>query len=69
MSSENHTSFSLTGILRHHHQGLSDEDRRSRVKDDYAKFIEARAAVLSAAAQRACAGQPMELSELFDDGQ
>ena len=57
------------GALAVGYQGLSDEDRRSRVKDDYAKFIEARAAVLSAAAQRACAGQPMELSELFDDGQ
>ena len=47
------------GALAVGYQGLSDEDRRSRVKDDYAKFIEARAAVLSAAAPRACAGQPM----------
>ena len=49
------------------YQGLSDEDRRSRVTEDYAAFAEARAGLLAAAAQRACAGQPIELSELFHE--
>ena len=58
------------GALAVGYQGLSDEERRARVKDDYIAFIEeARASVLSAAAQRACAGQPMDLSDLFDDSQ
>ena len=40
-------------------RGLSDEERRARVTDDYIAFIEARASVLSAAAQQACPGQPI----------
>ena len=42
------------------YQGLSDEDRRSRVIRDYATFAEVRAGLLAAAAQRVCVGQPLE---------
>ena len=51
------------------YQGLSDEERRTRVKDDYAVFIESRAGLLAAAAQSICAGQAIELNELFHDSQ
>lgn len=47
--------------------GLTDEDRRSRVKDDYDAFLEARAGLFVQMAQHACSGQPIELSELFND--
>ena len=57
------------GALAVGYQGLPDEERRVRVKNDYIAFIGARAIVLSEAAQRACAGQSIELSELFDEGQ
>ena len=50
------------------YEGMSDKDRRSRVQQDYATFLDARAGLLAAAAERACSGQPIELSELFDDG-
>ncbi len=51
------------------YEGMPDEERRSRVQQDYATFLDARAGLLAAAAERACAGQPIELSELFHDGQ
>jgi hypothetical protein len=51
------------------YEGMPDEERRSRVQQDYATFLDARAGLLAAAAERACSGQPIELSELFDDGQ
>ena len=41
--------------------------QQGRVTEDYAAFAEARAGLLAAAAQRACAGQPIELSELFHE--
>ena len=47
------------------YQGLADEDRRSRVTDDYIAFLESRAQLLADAALRACSGRPIELSELF----
>ena len=51
------------------YEGLSDEERRARVKSDYVAFIEARAELLAGAAQRTCTGQSVELSELFHEGQ
>jgi hypothetical protein len=49
------------------YDGMSDEERRARVKNDYETFLSARAEILSKAAQRACEGRTLELSELFDD--
>ena len=51
------------------YEGLSDEERRARVKSDYVAFIEARAELLAGAAQRTCTGQSLEPSELFHEGQ
>jgi hypothetical protein len=47
--------------------GMSDADRRARVKDDYEVFLSARAEILVRAAQQSCEGKVLELSELFDD--
>jgi len=49
------------------YDGMSDEERRARVKNDYEAFLSARAEILAKAAQRACEGRTLELSELFDD--
>lgn len=49
------------------YDGLRDEERRNRVKVDYEAFLSARATILSDAAQRACEGKTLELSELFPD--
>ena len=43
------------------YQGLADEDRRSRVKDDYTAFLDARAELLAEAAERACSGEPIRI--------
>lgn len=44
------------------YEGLSDEERRSRVKSDYDTFLDARAKLLGSVAQCVCTGQPMDLS-------
>lgn len=49
------------------YDGMSDEERRARVKNDYEAFLSARAEILAKAARRACEGRTLELSELFDD--
>lgn len=49
------------------YQGLSDVERRSRVRHDYAAFLSARADVLAKAVQDACEGKAVELSELLND--
>jgi len=49
------------------YDGLGDEERRARVKTDYEAFLSARATILADAAQRACEGKTLELSELFHD--
>lgn len=49
------------------YDGMSDDKRRSRVKNDYDAFQLARAEVLANAAQRACKGIALELSELIND--
>lgn len=49
------------------YDGMSDEERRVRVKDDYERFLSARADILEKAVQRACEGRALELSELFED--
>ena len=51
------------------YQGLADEDRRCRVRYDYAAFLDARAQLLAEAAAHACLGQPIDLGELFGDRQ
>jgi hypothetical protein len=49
------------------YSGMSDEERRARVKNDYQAFLSARAEILAKAAQHACEGRTLELSELFED--
>jgi len=49
------------------YDGMSDEERRARVKNDYEAFLSARAEILAKAAQHACEGRTLELSELFED--
>ena len=49
------------------YSGMPDDERRSRVKNDYENFLFARAEILAKAAQRACGGKALELSELLND--
>jgi hypothetical protein len=49
------------------YNGMSDDDRRARVKTDYAAFLSVRADVLARAAQLACEGKALQLSQLFED--
>lgn len=49
------------------YDGLGSEERRARVNTDYEAFLAARATILADAAQRACEGKTLELSELFHD--
>lgn len=49
------------------YDGMSDDERRGRVKNDYDAFLSARAEVLAKAAHRACEGKTLELSELLND--
>ena len=49
------------------YHGMSDGERRGRVKDDYDAFLSARAEILAKAAQCACEGRALELSELLRD--
>jgi hypothetical protein len=49
------------------YDGMSDDERRARVKSDYEAFLSARAEVLAKAAQRACEGNALELGELLKD--
>jgi len=49
------------------YDGIPDDERRGRVKNDYDAFLAARAEVLAKAAHRACEGKALELSELLND--
>lgn len=49
------------------YNGMSDDERRGRVKNDYDAFLSARAGILAKAAHRACEGKTLELSELLND--
>ena len=49
------------------YDGMSDDERRGRVKNDYDAFLSARAEVLAKAAHRVCEGKALELSELLND--
>ena len=49
------------------YNGMSDDERRNRVKNDYEAFQSARAKVLAKAARCACEGTALELSELLND--
>jgi hypothetical protein len=55
------------GRLAVGYDGMSDDERRARVKEDYEGFLFARAVILARAAQRACEGKGLELSELMTD--
>ena len=50
------------------YDGISDDERRGRVKNDYAVFLSVRAEILAKAAEYACDGKSLVLSDLFDDG-
>ena len=45
--------------------GMSDDERRTQVKGDYDVFLSTRAEILVRAAQLACTGKTLELSNLF----
>ena len=49
------------------YDGMPDDERRARVKSDYEAFLSARAKILAKAAERACGGEALELSGLFND--
>jgi hypothetical protein len=49
------------------YNGMSDDERRGRVKSDYDAFLSARAEVLATAAHSACEGKALELGELLND--
>ena len=49
------------------YNGISDDEQHGRIKNDYDAFLSARAEVLAKAAQRACEGKALELSELLND--
>jgi hypothetical protein len=49
------------------YDGMSDEERRVRVKADYEAFLSARADLLAKAAKLACEGKTLELNKIFDD--
>jgi len=49
------------------YDGIPDDERRGRVKNDYEAFLSARAEVLAKAAHRVCEGKALELSELLND--
>jgi hypothetical protein len=48
------------------YDGMSDDERRGRVKKDYDDFLSARAEVMAKAAQFACSGKALELSKLLN---
>lgn len=49
------------------YDGMTNEERRGRVKNDYAAFLSARAEVLAKAAHRSCEGKALELGELLNN--
>jgi hypothetical protein len=49
------------------YRGMSDDDRRSRVRNDYKDFLSARAEVLAKAAQCVCEGKHLEPGKLLED--
>lgn len=49
------------------YDGMSDDERRGQVKNDYDTFLSARAEILAKAAHRVCEGKALELSELLND--
>lgn len=51
------------------YDGMPDGELRGRIKNDYDAFLAARADILAKAAQRACEGKSLELSELMNDAE
>jgi hypothetical protein len=45
---------------------MSDDERRTRVKNDYNVFLTARAEILVRTAELACTGKALEMSDLFN---
>jgi len=48
--------------------GIADELRAYRVSEDYREFLATRARIVSLAAQKACAGEPLIADGLIHDG-
>lgn len=49
------------------YQGLSDDERRLRVKKDYGSFLNARASILATVAENICNGDRIDLYDLFGE--
>lgn len=49
------------------YNGISDDERRRRVKGDYDDFLSARAKILEKAAQQACDGKSIDINLLIPD--
>lgn len=49
------------------YEGMPDDERRTQVKADYGVFLSTRSEILAKAAQLACTGKALELSDLFKD--
>ncbi len=48
------------------YEGMPDDERRSRVKNDYDAFLNARADILARAAQDTCDGKALEVNRVFE---
>jgi hypothetical protein len=46
---------------------MCDDERRSRVKDDYNAFLSARAEILAKAARQTCEGRSIDANALICD--
>ena len=51
------------------YEGIPDDARRARVKDDYDAFLNARAEILARAARAACDGKTLDLNRMFGDAE
>jgi hypothetical protein len=48
------------------YDGMSDDERRTHVKNDYNAFLTTRAGILVRAAELACTGNTLEMTDLFN---
>jgi len=48
------------------YEGMSDDDRRVKVREDYDRFLQSRAKLLEKAAQLACNGEPLDIDKIFE---
>jgi len=49
------------------YDGMSDEERRSRVKNDYERFLSTRAEIMAKVARYVCEGKTVEVKELINE--